>query len=259
MAMKKKILIYKDAGVGGKSFRALMHSLKAAPILDHDIHLVDRHGMQDISSFHHASLLIIPGGRDLPYVENLKGKATENIRQWVEEGGSYLGICAGAYFGSSYVRFEQGSQLEIKGERDLKFFSGEALGPAFGSGVFRYNTEAGARAALLDIAWEEEKKGAFRCYFNGGCTFRGDLSSPCCQVIATYTEIEGNPPAIIRCAVGKGKALLSGVHPEFSIGSLNKNDPYLQTVYPLLEEKEVQRKRLFDSLVGMLLPGGALK
>ena len=66
-------------------------------------------------------LLVIPGGRDLPYVEELtlKTKATRRIREFVQEGGSYLGICAGAYFGSSEVRFDTGGDMEVVGKREL--------------------------------------------------------------------------------------------------------------------------------------------
>ncbi|CRX39120.1 BPL-N domain-containing protein [Estrella lausannensis] len=253
MGIKQKILVYKDAGVGGKSFRALMHSLESMERQLPCIELLDRHSAREKSAFLGARLLIMPGGRDLPYVEHLSGEAVGNIREWVEEGGAYFGICAGAYFGSSFVRFEEGTSLEIQGERELKLFPGEAVGPAFGSGVFRYNTEAGVRAAAVSVSLGSLERESLRCYFNGGCTFRGDFSSPFCKVVATYPEIAGNPPAIIRCAVGRGQAILSGVHPEFSITSLNKKDPYLQAVYPLLEEKEKERKALFESLIAALL------
>lgn len=49
-----------------------------------------------------AVALVVPGGRDLPYVENLKGVPNLRIKKWVEGGGKYLGICAGSltfYFG----------------------------------------------------------------------------------------------------------------------------------------------------------------
>ena len=42
-----------------------------------------------------AAALVIPGGRDLPYVADLAGRPNARIRKWVEEGGRFLGICAG--------------------------------------------------------------------------------------------------------------------------------------------------------------------
>jgi biotin--protein ligase len=68
-----------------------------------------------------CALLVIPGGRDLPYVEELttKTRVTKRIREYVSEGGRYLGICAGAYFGAEEVRFDVGGGLEVAGSRDL--------------------------------------------------------------------------------------------------------------------------------------------
>ena len=67
-------------------------------------------------------VLVMPGGRDKPYQENLSGKGIEIIKNFVKRGGSYLGICAGAYFASDRVEFEIGSDIEVNEERDLKFF-----------------------------------------------------------------------------------------------------------------------------------------
>lgn len=68
-----------------------------------------------------CALLVIPGGRDLPYVEELsmKTQVTRRIKDFVQEGGKYLGICAGAYFGCAEVRFDQGGGMEVVGKRDL--------------------------------------------------------------------------------------------------------------------------------------------
>lgn len=68
-----------------------------------------------------CALLVIPGGRDLPYVDELttKTRVTKRIREFVEEGGKYLGICAGAYFGSGTVRFDSGGSMQVEGKRDL--------------------------------------------------------------------------------------------------------------------------------------------
>ncbi len=41
-------------------------------------------------------LLVMPGGRDLPYTRDLEGTANDNIRQFVASGGAYLGLCAGS-------------------------------------------------------------------------------------------------------------------------------------------------------------------
>ena len=39
--------------------------------------------------------IVFPGGADSPYQEKLQGEGNRVIRQFVEEGGWYLGFCAG--------------------------------------------------------------------------------------------------------------------------------------------------------------------
>jgi glutamine amidotransferase-like uncharacterized protein len=51
--------------------------------------------------------------------------------EFVQGGGSYLGLCAGAYYGCARVVFEPGTPLEVVGDRELAFFPGIARGAAF--------------------------------------------------------------------------------------------------------------------------------
>ena len=98
----------------------------------------------------HCSLLIMPGGRDLPYVKKLQGKGNQNISDFVRNGGSYLGICAGAYYGCSLVQFAQGDPLlEVVGPRELVLFPGVSQGPVFAG--FDYASSAGAKAADIQL------------------------------------------------------------------------------------------------------------
>ena len=119
----------------------------------------------------------MPGGADLPYCADLNGRGNELIRQFVEEGGgSYLGLCAGGYYGCSRVEFEPDSEkLRVAGDRELGFFPGVALGAVVPG--FRYETEAGAAATRL--AWrrrrrsgrEQEEWSECLDYCNGGPVF----------------------------------------------------------------------------------------
>ena len=56
-----------------------------------------------------TSLLVIPGGADLPYCNVLDGNGTRKISKYVKQGGKILGLCAGAYFGSARCEFEVGN------------------------------------------------------------------------------------------------------------------------------------------------------
>lgn len=173
------------------------------------------------------SFLIMPGGRDRPYHAALKGRPNALVRKFVEEGGIYLGICAGAYYGSAQVEFDQGFPLEVCEARELGFFSGKAVGPAYGKGTFAYNSDKGMKIVPI-----ETENGIFYSYYNGGCYFDGDFSHV--KILARYLDLPGTPPAIIECPIKKGKAILSGVHIEKYLSQSAQN--------PTADEMEMEMK-----------------
>ena len=112
---------------------------------------INKTGLIDESWEDQAAALIIPGGRDMPYHERLQGIPNARIKSYVMNGGSYLGICAGAYYGASSIEFDIGHPLEVIAKRELHFFPGIARGPAYGYGTFSYISECGARVAKLKM------------------------------------------------------------------------------------------------------------
>lgn len=40
-----------------------------------------------------CALFVMPGGADLPYCRTLNGEGNRRIKQFVQRGGSYLGLC----------------------------------------------------------------------------------------------------------------------------------------------------------------------
>jgi biotin--protein ligase len=197
--MTRNIFLYCGKGVDEPLHADLTRQLKekfcCTPITAHQIHHSDWPERADV--------LVIPGGRDLPYVECLHPYGTDRIKEYVLQGGRFLGICAGAYFASGFVEFDMGGGLEVKGDRPLKFFPGTAIGPLFGP--FEYESEKGAK--IVSLSYRDGKR-QFPCrsYYNGGCFF--ESASPD-SVVAVY---EDGRAAIVRCRVGKGLAILSGVH-----------------------------------------------
>jgi glutamine amidotransferase-like uncharacterized protein len=67
-------------------------------------------------------------GRQLLDEETNRNRPICNRPDFVEGGGSYLGLCAGAYYGCSRVEFETGGAMEVVGARELAFFPGVARG-----------------------------------------------------------------------------------------------------------------------------------
>ena len=80
--MSKAIQIYNDDGVSASTLNALCSSLAGFSFQMIDSDQVRNSNWEDTTS-----LLIMPGGRDVPYHEKLKGKGNQKIRRFVESGG----------------------------------------------------------------------------------------------------------------------------------------------------------------------------
>jgi len=245
----QEILIYLDEGVSRRSFRHTLQGIRADPNISLPVKSVNAKGIIESEWEKRAALLIFPGGYDVPYHTLLQGEANRRIREFVEKGGNYIGICAGAYYASSLIVFEKEGPLEVKAERELSFFPGTASGPVYGPDQFSYTSEKGSLAALID--WGDEE--LLSLYYKGGCTFEEAEKYPDVSILARYADLPSQPPALIHCSVGKGQALLSGIHPEFPASSLNPEDPYLKPLIPVLQRSEEARSRFFNHFVNLIL------
>jgi len=242
----KQIAVYSGKGVSPDSYRCLCKSLKRGglPFKRVTAEELKREGWES-----GVSLLALPGGQDVPYHEALKGEANRRIRAFVEEGGGYFGICAGAYYGCGSVLFEEGGPLEVVGTRELGFFPGPAQGPAYGNGQFRYYSASGARLAYLSRGEEAP----FALYYNGGCAFSEPEGHREVEVEARYLDLPGRPAAILSCKVGEGRAVLSGVHPEFSFADFPTGSRQLCRIKRCLLPFEERRQMLFATLISSAL------
>lgn len=247
------ILIYVDEGAGPRSVRLLIKALKFHNIDQNTtIQRVDRNILSNTNWEETTSLLIFPGGRDIYYHNALKGNPNKKIRNFVEKGGSYLGLCAGGYYGCSHIEFEKGHKLEVIGERELQFFPGLAKGSAYGPNKFHYEDESGS--CIAELAWlGDEELGPASVYFNGGCEFVDADTYPNTTILARYQNLPLLPAAIIQCQVGKGKAILCGAHPEYCTPHLENLDSTPVHLLPRLRKMEETRKKLFQSVIMRLL------
>ncbi len=243
-----KVLIYADQGVDGGALKQLVWSLKQE--LDPAAYNLQKVNAQMLISDpweESASLLIIPGGRDIFYHTALDGIGTDKILRFVENGGNYLGICAGAYFACQAIEFEKGGALQICADRSLGFFPGVARGPAYGPNKYSYENTRGVEAAA--VTW---KGGTCPIYFNGGCLFDGHHLFHDVHTISRYSDLEDQPPAMLDITIGRGRAILSGVHIEYAPHYLNSVDPYLKKLIPIFKEAEPKRREVFRDLLARL-------
>ena len=209
----------------------------------------------DGTCFTNADMIIVPGGRDLPYVAKLRGSGIENIKEFIEKGGRYFGICAGAYFASGFCEFEKGSDIEVCGERDLKLYPGKAKGCIYPG--FQYDSENGARMINVSLTTSHEgfvSNREFPVYYNGGCEFILECQSdlPKVETIANYEDYP-DKHAIVLCKYGDGRVLLSGVHPEINYAFLENKSKYSVEQLQMMSAKSQEQQKLLELLLETIL------
>ncbi len=175
-----------------------------------------------------VAVFVLPGGADVYYVEKLEGEGNRQIRSYVESGGRYLGICGGAYYAARSIAYAKGSAHEVAGPRALGFFPGLAVGPVGESAPLdREGFPPPRILGLLDPMSPEPIAAAV--YWGGPAFVTHDPVSeigPVVEVLARYDtpETDRPLPAIVRCAVGRGRAVLCGIHPEITPNDLENMD-----------------------------------
>ena len=148
--------------------------------------------------------IIFPGGYAYPgYTEHISQIGKQRLRTYVESGGKYIGICAGAYFAGQNIIYS-GEDVTQVGNYDLCLYSGTIRGPAYKS--------------HYDLRWKSTK-----IIFENDVIRMKYAAAPyfdeCGTVIARYLD---NTPAIVSEKCGDGEVLLFGPHPELNSDSRTK-------------------------------------
>lgn len=265
------VLVYNGPGTSKRSVTGCITSLTALLSPYYSVRVISPASLLNEPWPSTTALLVIPGGRDLPYCTELNGAGTKKIDEYVRRGGRYLGLCAGAYWASKTVEFELGTPTAVQGSRELSFFQGICRGCAFPG--FVYDSEQGAIPARLRVVPRAYSKGLVPCrsgseiYWNGGGVFVNAAGDTNVDVLAEYEDaikVDGGDAAVIHLAHGNGSVVLSAVHPEISMAkpkttqaepapaSLGKTlDPTADVFVPLQEATEIrerQRNARFDLL-----------
>ncbi len=179
-------------------------------------------------------VLVMPGGADLYYCEKLNGAANAKIRQFVDSGGKYLGICAGAYYGASQLRWASDRLKDaICGTRELAFVQGNAVGP-----IDEY-MEGNFEQSWDGVCQLDTPGGIVYAIYRGGCYFKALDGA---DILATYADLPNQPPAIIGQRVGDGYALLSGPHIEM------RGTDYARTLYKHRNNSYNYERRVADQM-----------
>ncbi len=130
-------------------------------------------------------LLIVPGGNFVEIGQGLTPSATANVRNSVNHGLDYLGICAGAFFAGDSPY----NGLNLTSGVQFHFYADENKGIRKEAVAI---TAAGTPA--LDQYWED-----------------GPQLSGWGAAVARYPD---GTPAVVEGTSGSGWVILAGVHPE---------------------------------------------
>lgn len=238
---KINICIYNGPGVSKQNIVRMQRSLSESCIPHLNISLINHHKIKQ-TLLENCHLFILLGGRDKLYAKYLNGECNEIIKSYVKSGGSFLGICAGAYYSGTKVEFAKNSSKEVMENRELGFFNGTVIGPILCE--YFYNSTKGSRAAKINVT-----DGYSYAHYNGGGYFEGHDDSA--EVISYYQDVTPILPAIIKIQEGKGLAVLSGVHFEYC----NTKD-YSYTAeenIKLLKDYDEVNKKFFRELICSLI------
>ncbi|KAH7101647.1 biotin-protein ligase [Auriculariales sp. MPI-PUGE-AT-0066] len=230
------VLVYNGPGVSQTSLAHTLGALRALVTPYLSVRTVNASTLAAQPWSSTCALLVLPGGRDLPFVESLSlsqpqsastastnqnRTANDAIRAYVSAGGRFLGICAGAYYACARLEWEPGrAGWAVVGSRPLAFFPGLTRGCVYPG--FEYASERGARIVRMQLSTSgEEDAEPLHVYYNGGGEFvDGDsLEEEGVMVVARYADDdEGRGKvAAVRCVVGAGTALLWATHPEYPL------------------------------------------
>jgi biotin---protein ligase len=195
-----------------------------------------------------VNIFIMGAGVCSTWEEELGQVGMQKIRDFVTQGGRFLGICAGAYFGSALSIFKITGAEPIIKMRPLKFYEGAALGPLLQDSD--YLSPQAARATRIDLLVQDTAFSGL-CYYQGGCCFDASALSERTKILATYKDID--QIAVLSCKVETGCAVLCGVHPEFLWTKEQIDTPAIGALARQLEPYEPFRKLLWKVMITNLL------
>ncbi len=201
-----RIGLYNGIGVWDLNVIALQNFFA-----DNDLsyELFDEYDVTSLNLNDRFDLIWFPGGFAGEYRYLISD--LEPLIDFVDQGGYYVGSCAGAYFAADILSWLGEDRKDH--DYPLNFFPGKAVGPLV------YELNWGDKAVLLlnrDMAANVDFELALPVYYFDGPYFEA-FPEIDYLILARYET--NNQPAVVAGHYGDGKYLLFGPHPE--IGGIN--------------------------------------
>ena len=203
---KVKVALYLDNGCRGGGVIHLAQLLKSSPDVSCDFL-----NAADVQAGRLAGydVLVMPGGSGYDRYPQLGEEGFEKIRKYIREGGCYYGICAGIALALNdpkrlrlipYTREKTPPRGGFSAAVKLNARAEELLGIPAGTRYFRYHD--GPLPAKGEPVPDSEYE--VLATFESEVMQKGRAASPMYGM-----------PAIIYGRYGKGKVLVSVIHPEY--------------------------------------------
>lgn len=151
--------------------------------------------------------IYFPGGYAWYYKLAINENGLQNIRDLVADGGAYLGICAGAYFASDSIDWEEDGLLDYP----LDLFDGVARGAI--DAIAAWDSYAMTQINMnLTNPINVYEPATEQMLYYGGPVFKPHLNVQV-DTLATWAAWQDSL-AMINFEYGQGRVLLIGPHPE---------------------------------------------
>ena len=258
IASRNKVLLYCDYGSGDVDplYEMLEDHLAPKGV---GVEWVDASGIIKENALNDDVLaFFLGGGRSTPYREKLRHQGDDKIREYVNKGGIYFGVCAGAYYSCKRTEFESDIPNScIETNEVLGLLDATAKGTLYKEyGIKPYELSANS-AVVSKIKWLSDNE-EHAAYYHGGCYFNPNENGNV-EVLAVYDDIGEQKPAIVKGKYGDGLVIASGVHFETLGDELAKvvcsyqtDEAAARRNAKILIDKESQRKALEKKLLDML-------
>ena len=205
------VAVYHDQGAWPVGREAVEHMLTARHLCWRRVNAKTVNGGQ-LDGF---DVFWLPGGWSGDYEARISTQGMENLRRYVRAGGRFVGVCAGAFFASTLIIWEN----ELL-DYPVGIFAGQTVGPIAEIAPWPQCAMTTIRLKPghpISAGLTQKRQ---QLYY-GGPIFVPNVDQPV-DVIATYAQTGG--AAAVAFCYGKGKVFLGGLHFETGPSCVGRED-----------------------------------
>jgi glutamine amidotransferase-like uncharacterized protein len=164
-------------------------------------------------ALNHYNLLLMPGGDMWAYASYLQNSGMTKIKDYVKQGGGYIGICGGAYFAANLIiwRGWANQPREYSSILGLTLFSATADGPIEDFAPTYVDSKCQIAIVQKENPIASNLPDIIEPYYDHGPKF---LFIDTLNISTIGRTVNGNKRIIVSFRCGLGKVFLTGAHPE---------------------------------------------